>query len=119
MKKKIIIIKLDRTGSTFLFKILNNHPDLKIKNEILNDLMNKGIDEQTNFIHKFMNKKYNEKIHGFTINLDKYNLLSIDFLNKIITKDSYIIYIIKKKYIKKNSIIISCKKKYRIKNTWK
>lgn len=100
-KRRLIIIKLDRTGSTMLFKTLNNHPDLRIKNEILNDLMNKDIDEQINFINKFMNKTDNEKIHGFTINLDKYNLLSIDFLKKIITEDSYIIFLLRKNILKK------------------
>ena len=103
MKKKIIIVKLDRTGSTMLFRTLSQHPEIRIKNEVFNEIMheNKSIDEKIDFINTFLNMKFKETRLGYTINLNKYNLLTSDIIEKLFTEDAHVIMLIRKNILKK------------------
>jgi hypothetical protein len=100
-KKKLVIIKLARTGSTMLSYVLNNHPHCIITPEILNNVNTHDINKKIEYINNFLNKSDKNNIFGITINLNKYCISSINDLYKFIDHDTYTIILLRKSILKK------------------
>jgi LPS sulfotransferase NodH len=82
--KKFLVLKLPRTGSTLLGKVLNNHPEIVCQNEILNDLQEADLGAKLAYLENYFSSPYSQKqssqkaIVGATMNPFKYHLEASD-----------------------------------------
>ena len=70
-----LVLKLPRTGSTMLGDVLDSHPDISCKKEILNHLKDSDIKDKLNYLYNFYSNNLKVKnqdkkqIIGCTITL--------------------------------------------------